>query len=136
MKYNSIYSPGKQCNSLQYICELLCQKKAEHDKVFLPIRFWETMPAWDRFFKKNLRNVARLLKIYDERAIINTIHSPSFKNRYSLFTDYAEKLIVQEQEKIHRAKEVVKTKIVRPDVYQKPRTSSQTGILDKLANLD
>ena len=137
MKYQSIYSPDKQCNALQYICELLCQKKAEFDKIRLPIRFWETMPAWDRYFKKNLRNVAKLLKKYDERAIINVLRSPQFGKRYSIFTDFAENLISKEQEKINLAKAVEKNVVVRPDVNQKPRRPNiKRGILSKLADLD
>ena len=136
-KYNSIYSPNKTCNALQYICELLCQKKADFDKIRLPTRFWDTMPAWDRYFKKNLRRVAKLLKIYDERAIINVLRGPKFDNRYSIFTEYAETIMVKEQEKINLARAVEKNIVVRPDVNQQPRRQNvRQGVLGKLAELD
>lgn len=137
MTYQSIYSPNKQCNALQYICELLCKKKADFDKIRLPMKFWDSMPTWDRYFKKNLRNVAKLLKKYDERAIINVLNSPKFAKRYSIFTDFAENLIAKEQEKIKLAQAVEKNVVVRPDVNQKPRRSNvKKGILGKLAELD
>lgn len=136
-KYPSIYSPNKQINAVQYICELLCQKKADFEHTRLPIRFWETMPAWNRYFRKNLRNVAKLLKIYDERAIINVLRSREFGRRYSIFTEFAEKLITQEQEKINLSKAVEKDIVVRSDINQKPRKQNiKRGILSKLAELE
>lgn len=136
-KYTSIYSPDKQINALQYICELLCQKKADFDNVRLPIRFWDTMPAWNRYFRKNLRKVAKLLKIYDERAIINTIKGQKFKNRYSIFTEYADNLIKQEQEKLALAQLVEHNKVERVDTTAKPRQQkTKQGILSKLDQLD
>jgi len=136
-KYPSIYSPNKECSAIQYICELLCQKKADFDKTRLPMKFWETMPIWNRYFKKNLRQTAILLKKYDARAIINTLRSAEFGRRYSIFTDFAENLIAKEQEKIDLAEAVSKTIVVRPDINQKPRQQKQKkGILSKLADLD
>ena len=137
MKYQSIYSPNKQCNALQYICELLCQKKADFDNVRLPTRFWDSMPTWNRYFKKNLRKTAVLLKRYDERAIINVLRDKKFGKRYSIFTEFAEKMIEQEQHKIDLAKAVEKNVVVRPDINQKPRRQNiKRGILSKLAELD
>jgi len=136
-KYQSIYSPNKSINATQYICELLCQKKADFDKIRLPMKFWNSMPTWDRYFKKNLRNVAKLLKKYDERAIINVLRSEKFGRRYSIFTDFAEQLIQKEQEKIDLAKAVEKNVVVRPDINQKPRPQNiKRGILSKLSELD
>lgn len=136
-KYQSIYSPNKYINATQYICELLCQKKADFDKIRLPMKFWNSMPTWDRYFKKNLRNVAKLLKKYDERAIINVLRSEKFGRRYSIFTDFAEQLIQKEQEKIDLAKAVEKNVVVRPDINQKPRPQNiKRGILSKLSELD
>ena len=137
IKYSSIYAPNKQINALQYICELLCQRKAEFDKVYLPIKFWNTMPTWDRYFKKSLRQVGKLLKIYDERAIINTINSNKFRGRYSIFTDFAENLIKKEQEKIDLQRRSEYNIIERVDTNQTPRPQrTQKGILQKLAELD
>ena len=136
-KYPSIYSPNKQINAVQYICELLCQKKADFEKIRLPIKFWDTMPKWNRYFRKNLRNVAKLLKIYDERAIINVLRSKEFGRRYSLFTDFADKLIIKEQEKINLSQAIEKDIVVRSDINQKPRQQNvKQGILSKLAELE
>lgn len=131
--YRSIFSPGKECNALQYICELLCQKKAKFDKVQLPIKFWNSMPKWNRYFKKNLRKVSILLKKYDERAIIHAINHPKFTNRYSIFTDFAEELISEEQEKINFKKAVKKTSVNRSDINEKPRKQkTKQGIKSKI----
>ena len=136
-KYPSIYSPNKQINAVQYICELLCQKKADFEKIRLPMKFWDTMPKWNRYFRKNLRNVAKLLKIYDERAIINVLRSREFGRRYSIFTEFAEKLIIKEQEKINLSQAVEKDIVVRSDINQKPRQQNvKQGILSKLAELE
>lgn len=136
-RYPSIYSPGKECSGNQYICELLCKKKAEFDKAYLPVRFWEVSTEWDKYFKKNLRKVAKLLKMYDERAIINVLNSPKFGKRYSIFTEFAQQLMDKEQEKINLEQAVEKTVVVRHDVNQKPRQRNvKKGILGKLADLD
>jgi hypothetical protein len=95
------------------------------------------MPVWNRYFKKNLRKVSKLLKIYDERAIINALQSQKFSNRYSIFTEFADKIIKEEQEKINLTNAVEKNTIVRPNINQKPRKPNvKLGILSKLSELE
>ncbi|GAI58924.1 unnamed protein product, partial [marine sediment metagenome] len=65
------------------------------------------------------------------------LRSDAFKNRFSLFTDFADGQIKKEQEKIEMAKAIKKTVVVMPDVTQKPREQKiKQGILGKLADLD
>ena len=136
-QYNSIYSPGKQCNALQYICELLCQKKADFDKIRLPLKFWDSMPKWFSFYKKNLRMVSKLLTRFDEKTIITVLRSEKFARRYSIFTEFAEDSFIKEQKKIDLERESQKVDIVRVDMNQKPRArKNKKGILGKLDDLD
>ena len=136
-KYKSIYAPGKELNALQYICELLCQKKAAFDKVQLPLRFWESMPKWNTFFKKNLRMVSKLLTKYDAKAIISVLRSPKFGRRYSIFTEFAENLMIIEQKKIDLEKASQQVNIVRATKNEKPRTRNlKKSVLEALDEFD
>lgn len=95
-RYPSLYSPSQYITAAQYILELLCEKKAEFEGTRLPIKFWQ-FPKWSKFFRRNLRQTHKLLKQYDESAIINAVKSPKFKNRYSIFTPYFLSLVEKEQ---------------------------------------
>lgn len=87
-KYPSRYSPGNYVTASQYIIEFICERQAAFERKELPIKFWD-IPEWRDIFKKYLRKVNGLLKIYPERAILNVLKNnpviwspftPKFKN--------------------------------------------------------
>lgn len=71
-RYESVYSPDKYVTGAQYICELICEKRAKQDGVSLGLHFWRK-PEWAKFYKWNMLVVRGFLKQYDERAIIKTL---------------------------------------------------------------
>ena len=71
-RYPSLYSPEKYVTEVQYICELICEKKAMADKTTLPMRFW-LLPEWKSFYTSNLRVVHKTLEMYSAAAIIKTL---------------------------------------------------------------
>lgn len=135
-KYPSKYSPSKYVTAAQYIIELVCEKKAAFDKTNLPVKFWE-IPKWKNFFMRNLRQVHKLLKSYDEQAMIAALNSPKFTGCYSIFTDRFIKLVEVEQKK-YTETEAGKsyTEINRNTLKSKPRTQkSSNTLIDKLSDI-
>ena len=138
LKYSSKYSPNKQITQAQYIIELVCEHKASFDKTNLPIKFWE-LPQWGNFFKRNLRQVHKLLKQFDGNAIIRALNLPSFSNSYSIFTDRFIELVQQEHDKIDK-----ESKAKMPNVTinretvkgQSRNTQTKSNILSKLRELE
>lgn len=61
----------KNVTPAQYITELFCELVAGHK---LPKKFWY-LPKYKAMFRRYVADINKLLKKYDERAIINTIQS-------------------------------------------------------------
>ena len=135
-RYKSRYSPDVYVTAAQYIIELVCEKKAKFDKTELPIKFWN-LPAWRTFFVKNLRRVHKLLKEFDEKAIINALKLPCFANSYSIFTDRFVDLVKQEQGKLDQVEPPTQTtEINRDTIDSKPRPQKiRPNLLTKLDDI-
>jgi len=137
--YTSKYSPDKQITAAQYINELVCEHKAAFDKTKLPIKFWN-IPQWSNFYKRNIRQIAKLLKQFDEVAIIRALASPTFQKSYSIFTDRFIGLVEKEQSVLFKERDV---KVIHKEVnrettnneLRKPQKKTG-GILSKLQDLE
>lgn len=134
-RYPSRYG-GENCfvTGTQYIIELICEKKAKLDNRTLPLKFWNH-PDWASFYKRWLRQTHKLLKTYDERAIIAALKSKESGMRWSLHTDYMKKLIEEEQRKLDNKKDVEFTKLENyrdKEVTERP----QSKIMKQLKELD
>ena len=137
-RYESKYSPQVYITAAQYINELICEHKAAFDKTELTLQFWKHI-QWKSFFMKNLRKIHKLLREYDERAIIKAIKSFAFSNCYSIFTDHFINLVEIEQSKIDLLDSVPieKFEINRDTLNSKPREQIvKPNILTKLRDLD
>ncbi len=118
----------------QYIIELICEKKARLDKRTLPLKFWKHKD-WANFYKRWLRQVHKLLKSFDERAIINALKSKESGMRWSLHTEYMKELVEKEQEKLDNRVEPER----QVTEYYKDREVTnrpQSKVLKKLKELD
>jgi hypothetical protein len=98
-RYLSRYSPGRYVTAVQYIIEMICEKKAIMDRVELPVQFWKR-PEWEFYFKKQLRQAHKLLKQYDEKAIVRALRSGGAKGIYSLHAPWLIPLIEKEQKQL------------------------------------
>jgi hypothetical protein len=118
----------------QYIIELICEKKAKLDNRNLPLKFW-THPDWAAFYKRWLRQVAKLLKEFDEKAIIAALKSKKSGMRWSLHTEFMLNLIREEQGVLDNKKDVEFTKIENyKDKEVTERTPNKT--IQRLKDLD
>jgi len=126
-KYYSKYSatPNKEITFAQYINELICEHKASFDKQVLPIQFWK-IPRWSNFYRKNLRQISKLLKQFDSQAILNVIQSKPWQNSYSIFTERFLNMVEAEQQKINTKTSVSNT-VINRSTNSVPR-SKQTPI--------
>lgn len=102
-KYPSKYSNGKQISAAQYITELICEKKAKLEKKDLHYRFWLSK-EWSVFFRNQIGSANKLLKKYDELAIIKALSCKETQKIYSLRAPHLVSIIDREQAKIEKEK--------------------------------
>ena len=136
--YPSRYSPGGFVTAAQYILELICERQAVKEKVDLPVRFWN-LPRWKATFVRQLRKVHKLLKSYNERAIINSIkENPRI---YSLLAPWFDELVEKQQaildtqRKLDDAKEK-QPEIIRSTIQSNRPKFTKPNLLDKLGEFD
>lgn len=103
-KYPSKYSNGKQVSAAQYITELICEKKAKLEKKDLHYRFWLNK-EWSAFFRNQIGSANKLLKKYDELALIKALSSKEAQKIYSLRAPHLGAIIDREQSKIELEKQ-------------------------------
>jgi hypothetical protein len=134
--YPSPYSPGGWVTGPQYIIELICESKARREKKDLPIQFWH-LKEWASYFKSQLRCVYKLLKTYDERAVINMLKAN--KGVFSVRPNFVEALIIKEQKKI----DAIKSKPRIEPIIDKPTENARIrdkefkkNTLSRLRDLD
>lgn len=120
-RYPSKYSPKGWVTSAQFICELLCEKKAANKgDGDLPLQFWK-QKEWQAYFAFQSKHVNKLLETYDPEAIINAIKK---RNIWSAGAKWVDKVIAKEQREIDAAKAAAK----REKVGQKPKSEGIIGI--------
>jgi hypothetical protein len=141
-RYHSPYSPGAYVTAVQYIIELICEKRAVSLKKDLPIQFWKNK-EWASFFTSQLKLCHGLLKKYDEKAIIAAIQDDEAWNAYSLtaFRLWLKPVLERHEARIKVQKEREskrQTVIDRSTILSKPRQAKATkkSLLDKLKELE
>lgn len=135
--YPSRYSNGKTVSAAQYITELICEHKAQLDKIDLHYRFW-TNSKWSRYYRDQIASANKLLVKYNPKAIIRALNDSKAAKIYSLRAPHLLPIIEQHQE-IISAEELVQDKnieISRPDkaTFRAPKQAK--GIISKLKELD
>lgn len=131
-RYHSRYSE-KYVHSAQYICELICEHKAQSMKKELPIRFWK-LKEWAAYFRSQINTAHKLLKQYDEKAIIRALNSPKSRKTYSLRSPFLLPIIEEEHKRMITERAAVPANIIEADVNAKPR--ERIDPLAKLKELD
>lgn len=77
-------STGDFCTSAQYVAELVCQKKATHEKVgTLPYKFWN-LPKWKKEYIRQVSLANKLIKEFGDEAVVKFIKSKSGSKTISL----------------------------------------------------
>lgn len=131
-KYHSRYSESF-VSSAQYICELICEHKAQSLKKELPIRFWK-LTEWASYFRSQINTANALLKKYDEKAIIRALNNPKSKKTYSLRSPFLLPIIEEEHKRMLVERASSPANIAEIDVNAKPK--ERIDPMAKLKELD
>ena len=138
-RYPSPYSPGKFVTAAQYIIELICENRAASLKKDLPTQFWKDK-EWQSFYKMQLRACHKMLKEYDERAIIKALKDDRCRKTWSLRAPWLKEIIKEKQAEIEvkKQKDIENQTVINRDTtLSKPRQKkTKKSLLDRLEELE
>lgn len=135
-KYISKYSNGKEVSQAQFITEIICERKAQKDKLDLHYRFW-LHQKWAAFFKNQIGSAHKLLKTYSAKAIIRALNTDQGKKIYSLRAPHLPAIIEQQEINIQQENTNLSLVIERKDnVTFGIKSSNSKNIISKLKDLD
>lgn len=134
-KYPSKYSNGKDVSAAQYITEIICEKKAKREGKDLHYRFWVNK-EWAVFYRNQIASANKLVKQYNELAIIKALNNPKTEKIYSLRAPHLIPIIEQEEKVLATKNQELSLNLQRKkDVsYAKPKTKN--NIISKLKDLE
>ena len=135
-KYLSKYSNGKTVSSAQYITELICEKMAQKEKRDLHYRFWLSS-QWQQYYKNQIGSAHKLLKKYEDQAIIRALANPKSAKIYSLRAPHLIAIIEEEQNKLATENKTLSLKIERKEniIFGEANKKSKS-IISKLKDLE
>ena len=116
-------------------------KNAEYqNKGSLPYKFWNVKP-WGWTFKRQLLLANKLLKIYDETAVVKAINSDEFKRIFSLSNARAENIIEKYQAIVDTQNanlEKVEPITIKPqeDIIERKTTYGKKSLLSQLRSIE
>lgn len=136
-KYISKYSNHKVVSAAQYITELICERKANKEKKDLHYRFWLSK-EWAVFFKNQIATAHKLLKNYQDKAIINALLSDKGKLIYSLRAPHLPPMIEEAQTLLNNANQNFTKQIERKDniMFGHMDQNTKKGIVSKLRDIE
>ncbi len=129
-RYPSKYSGGF-VTGVQYIIELVCERKAQREKKDLPIKFWN-LPEWANYYKSQLRSCHKLVKEYGEKAIINMLTKN--KGCFSLRPKWVHNLIIKEFDSLEMQKQLFKEETL--EVNRKDKIHSKIKVKNPFEGLE
>lgn len=132
--YPSKYSNGKNVSAAQYITELICENKAKQDKKDLHFRFW-TNKEWSSYYKNQIATANKLVKKYDEQAIIRALKNKKAEKIYSLRAPHLIAIIEYETGLLNQENTVLSKDYDR-SVDKKHRHTVKKSIISKLKELE
>jgi hypothetical protein len=128
-KYQSKYSPNKEATSLQYICEIICEKNAKQTGRELPVQFWQ-LSQWEKFYKSQICLAKKLLDNYSDAAIIKALRDKRTDKIWSLGAPWLIPVIKEYQSKIDKQVIEIKEDNIGGDKFTRP--DIKKNLLDKL----
>lgn len=134
-KYPSKYSNGKSVSAAQYITEIICEKKAKKDGKDLHYRFW-TNKAWASFYRNQIASANKLIRSYDETAIIKALNNKKSENIYSLRAPHLLAIIEDEQKQLSCKNNQLSIKLNRKHDISYNKSTNSKNIISKLKDLE
>lgn len=65
---------GKETKPSQFLTEIVCKRKADKEKKFLPARFWSS-PLWKSHYLQQIAAASRLLKFFSVEEVLAGLES-------------------------------------------------------------
>lgn len=134
-KYPSKYSNDKLVSAAQYITELICEKKAKLDKEDVHAKFWLTK-KWANYYRNQIPTANKLVKKFDDKAIIRALNSPAAQKIYSLRAPHLIAIIEREVEKLGAENTSITTNLDRSDKSTFRKSKATKSVLTKLEEID
>jgi hypothetical protein len=134
MNYISKYSNGKEVSAAQYITELICENKAKQEKKDLHFKFW-TNKEWARFYRDQIATANKLVKKYNEQAIVKALKSKKAEKIYSLRAPHLPAIIEYEQSILETTNTTLSKEFDRSE-KKKYRQNEGKSIISKLKELE
>lgn len=136
-KYISKYSNNKEVSAAQYITELICENKARKDKLDLHYRFWVNK-EWSLFYRNQIATANKLVKQYDDVAIVRAIKNEKASKIYSLRAPHLIPIIETEQQKLLSENKDLTLDLNRPEdvKFNRITTTKTKNIFSKLKDID
>ena len=135
-KYISKYSNGKEVSQAQFITEIICERKAQKDKLDLHYRFW-VHNKWAVFFRNQIASAHKLLKTYSAKAIIRALNTDQGKKIYSLRAPHLPPMIEQQEINIKQENTTLSLNIERKDnISFGIKSPVSKNIISKIKDLD
>lgn len=107
--------PSKYTNDLvtaaNHITEILIERKAAKDGKILREYFWRD-PVWKRLYQLTLLQVAKLLNVYSEAAVLNAVKREKWA--YSVQPPGVKQAILEEEDKLRVA--ALKTEVSKQEI--------------------
>jgi hypothetical protein len=135
-KYISKYSNGKEVSAAQYITEIICENKAKKDNLDLHYRFWVNK-EWATFYRNQIASAHKLIKKYNDKAIVRALKNPKASKIFSLRAPYLIPIIEQEQKKLDAENKEITLDLNRPkEVKFGTNKQKPKNIFSKLKDID
>jgi len=136
-KYISKYSNNKEVSAAQYITELICENKAKKDTLDLHYRFWVNK-EWASYYRNQIATAYKLVKKYDDVAIVRALRNPKAAKIYSLRAPHLQPIIEEEQKKLDAENKNLTLDLTRVEnVKFGSQTNKRTkNIFSKLKDID
>lgn len=134
MNYISKYSNGKEVTAAQYITELICENKAKIQNKDLHFRFW-TNKIWARFYRDQIATANKLVKKYNETAIIKALKSDVGRKIYSLRAPHLISMIEHETSLLDQMNNTLSKEYDRSS-NKTFRNTQSNSIISKLKDIE
>lgn len=136
-KYISKYSNNKEVSAAQYITELICENKAKKDKLDLHYRFWLNK-EWASYYRNQIASAYKLVKKYDDAAIVRALKNPKAAKIYSLRAPHLTPIIEEEQQKLDAENKNLTLDLTRVENVKFGTTTNKRNknIFSKLKDID
>lgn len=135
MKYISKYSNGKEITAAQYITEIICENKAKKNNKDLHYKFWTTK-EWSAYYRDQIATANKLVKKYNESAIIRALKSREAQNIYSLRAPHLIPMIQQAEDAISKENKTLTNVYDRSEQKQYLTNNNKKSLISKLKELE